>query len=119
MRLADGVQSGQRRGVEGAGGHGEHRHVHQADQAQSREHVQLLEPEQAAAVAVIVAGRAVLGHGRMQVDDMRHHGSAEDPDRQVQRAGAIQAGHQAMQRTGDGRAEPEGLIQEAGDDEAK
>jgi hypothetical protein len=30
--------------VEGAGGHGEHRHVHQAGQAQGGEHVQLLEP---------------------------------------------------------------------------
>jgi hypothetical protein len=35
VRLADGVQSGQRWGVEGAGGDGEHRHVHQARQAQS------------------------------------------------------------------------------------
>jgi hypothetical protein len=75
--------------VEGTGGDGEHRHVHQAGQAQSREHVQLLEPDHAAAVAVIAARRAVLGQGRMQVDDMRHHGGAEDPGRQIQRAGAI------------------------------
>jgi hypothetical protein len=100
VRLAEGVQPGQRRGMEGTGGNGEHRHVHQAGQAQSHQHVQLLEPEQAMAAAFVAAGRAVLGQGRMQVDDMRHHGGAENPGRQVQRARAIEAGHQAVQRTG-------------------
>jgi len=114
-----GVQPGQRGRVEGAGGNGEHRHVHQASQAQRHDHVQLLEPEQAVAVAFAAAEHVIFGQGRMQVDDVRHHGGAEDPDRQVQRPSAIQAGHQAMQRAVHGRAEPEGLVQEAGGDEAE
>lgn len=40
------------------GGDGEHRHVHQAGQAQGDEHVQPPEPEHPAALAIVAAGRA-------------------------------------------------------------
>jgi hypothetical protein len=91
-------------------------YIHQDCQAKGGEHVQPLEAEQAAAVVVIAAGRTVLGQRRVQADDVRHHGGTEDRGLQVQRARSVQAGHQAMQRAGNRRTDPEGLIGEAGSD---
>jgi len=50
---------------------------------------------------------------------VRHHGGAEDPGGQVQRARAVCARYEAAQRGGSRRADPERLVEEAGDDEAE
>ena len=76
-----------------------------------------LEAQHAAALAVVAAGHAALGQRGVQVDHVRHHGRADDADREVERAAAAQAGQEAAQRAVRRRADAQRLIQEAGEDD--
>ena len=109
----DRAQTREGRGVEELGGDGEHRHVDQAGEAERDDHVEALEAQHAAALAVVAAGHAALGQRGVQVDHVRHHGRADDADGEVERAAAAQAGQEAAQRAVRGGADPQRLIQEA------
>ena len=63
-------------------------------QAERDQDVEALEAEHAAALAVVADGHAALGQRRVEVDGVRHHGRADDPDRQVERLRAVQAGQE-------------------------
>ncbi len=91
VSLWDRAQARERGGVEELRGDGQHRHVDEAGEAERDDHVEALEAQHAAALAVVAAGHAAVGQRRVQVDHVRHHGRADDPDREVQRAGAVQA----------------------------
>ena len=48
---------------------------------------------------------------------MRHHGRADDPNSEVQLGRAVHAGDQAVQRPVHGRADPQRLVEKAGEDD--
>ena len=103
--------------MEELGGDGEHRHVDQAGEAERDDHVQALEAQHAAALAVVAAGHAALGQRGVQVDDVWHHGRADDADGEVERGDAVQAGQEALQRAVGGGADAQRLIQKAHEDD--
>ena len=96
---------------------GQHRHVDEPGDAQGDDHVDPLEAQHAPALVVVSAGHAPARQRRVQVDHVRHHRRADDPDRQVQRVGPAQARYQTAQRIVRGGADAQHLIQEAGEDD--
>ena len=116
VSLLDRTQTIQRGGVEQLRGYGEDRQVGQAGKAERDHDVEALEADQPGALVVVAAWHSALGERGVQVDRVRHHGCADDPDGDVERAGAVQAGDQAVQRAVGRRSDPQRLVQEAEED---
>ena len=80
----DRVDADEAAGVEELGSDHEHRQVDDAGQSQRDEHVQALEAEHALPLGVVPGGHTPIGERRVEVDRVRHHGRADDPDREVE-----------------------------------
>ena len=76
--------------------HDHHREVDHAGERHRDHHVDLLEAEDAPPLAVVSPHDPALGERRMQVDDVRHHGGADDPGRQQDALGAGEPGHEQV-----------------------
>ena len=69
------------------------------------------------ALAIVAHRHAVLGQRRVQVDGVRHDRRADDADGDVQRLRAAEMRHEARQRSVHRRADPQGLVQKAEEDD--
>jgi hypothetical protein len=98
MGLLERAQPGQPTGVEQLGRNGEYRQVEQAGKAKRNDQVEALEADHSGALPVVAARHSPLGERGLKVDRVRHHGGADDPGRDVERAGAAHAGDQPTQR---------------------
>ena len=76
--------------VEHARRHEQHRHVDQTREAHRRHDVDLLEGEHPLRFLFIRRDNAATRQVRVDVDDVRHHRRADDPDGQQGRAAARQ-----------------------------
>ena len=102
--------------VEGRSGGDQHAHVDHAGNAHRDEHVDELEAEEPSLRVVALRDDAVLRQGRVQVDHVRHHGRAEDPDREQHALRTVEPRDEAAEhRAGIGVGD-EHLDREAGDD---
>ena len=114
----DRVDAGQTRAVEELGGDGQHGQVDQPGEAERDDHVGALEPKHAGALGVVVDGHAALGERGVEIDGVRHDGRADDPDREVQGLGRAESRRQeALEAVVRGRADLEGLVEEAEEDD--
>ena len=59
----------------------------EAGEAEGDDHVEALETEHAGALGVVADRHASFGQGGVEVDRVRHHGRADDPDGDVDRLG--------------------------------
>ena len=84
--------------VEHRSRHGEHGHVDRARDAHRDHYVDELESEDAAARLVVHAHDPPLGERGVEVDHVRHHGRADDPDRQQRGLAVRKAGHEGPVR---------------------
>ena len=75
---------------EGRGGHDQHRGVDQPGDAHRDHDVDQLEAEEPVQLLRIARHDPVLGQRRVQEDDVRHHGRAEDADRQQDALGPVE-----------------------------
>ena len=80
--------------VEQRGGDDQHRHVDDRRPAPWRDDVDALEAQQLAPLGGVAARDARGGQRRVQVDDVRHHGRAEDADGEQQAVGAAEVRHE-------------------------
>ena len=74
-------------GVERARRHHHHRHVDEAGDRQRDDDFPVGEFQHHAPVIVVVNRHPRLGQAGMQIDRVRHHGGADDADREQQRFG--------------------------------
>ena len=95
VRALDRVDAGAARVVEDGCRDDEHRHVDDAGDPHRDDDVDLAEVEQPAALAVVARLEAILDERRVQVDDVRHHGRAEDPRREQDAVRPREPGHEA------------------------
>ena len=82
-------------------------------------HVDPLEAQQPAALALVARRGPALGERRMQVDHVRHHGGAEDAGGQQQRVGALEARDEAAGDPGGVVRDHQRVDQEAEQDHAE
>ena len=61
-------------------------------------HVDLLEAQDAPPLAVVATDHAALRERRVEIHDVRHHGRAEDPGREQDALGAVEAGDEQVLR---------------------
>ena len=100
-RLVRGLERGD---VEDAGavedrrGDDQHRHVDQAGDRHRDHHVDLRVVVEAPRLRVVARDDAVLGQRRVEVDHVRHHRRAEDPDREQHRLAARELRLDRVQR---------------------
>ncbi len=87
-------------GVEGARRHHHHRHVDHARDGERDDDLAVGEPQHAAALLVVAHRRARLGEAGVKIDRVRHHGRADDADREKQRLGIRDLRHHHVHRGG-------------------
>ena len=105
--------------MEERGGDDQHRHVDQARDAHRDAHVDALEVQQPLALAVVARRDAPLRERRVQVDDVRHHGGAEDAGGEQHRVGPGEARDEALGGLAGIEADAQRVVEEAEDDEAE
>jgi hypothetical protein len=115
----DRVELGQAARVEQRCGDDQHRHVDQAGDAHRDRHVQALEAQQLAPLAVVARADAVLGERRVQVDDVRHDRRAEDAGGQQHAVGVLEGGDEAGDRLAGVEADAQRVVEEAEQDHAE
>ena len=71
--------------MKGRGRHHDHRHVDQPGDREREHDFDVGEAQQRAAFVVVARRGAVLGEAGMEIDRVRHHGRADDADRDRQR----------------------------------
>ena len=99
---------------------GEHAHVDQPGEAEGDDHVEALEAEHAGSLGVVVNRHAALRERGVEVDGVRHHGRADDPDREVEGLGRAELRRQeALDAVGRRGADLEGLVEEAEEDDSE
>ena len=103
--------------MEELGGDREHRHVHQAREAERDHHVEPLEAQHATALGVVAAANTTVGQRGVQIDHVRHHRGPDDADGEKQCARAGEAREQTAQRAVNGRPDAQRLIQKAEKDD--
>ncbi len=91
------------------GGRDEHAGVDEPGEPEREDDVDHLEPEHLAPLLGGAADHAPLGERRVQVDDVRHHGRAEDADGEQDRAAAGERGDESAGDLGGLRAREEHL----------
>ena len=95
-RTLDAVDSGQSALVEEGRRHDHHREVDHARDRHRDHHIDLLEAEDAPPLVGVPPHDPPLGQRGVQVDDVRHHGRADDPRGQQHALGAAEARHQQV-----------------------
>jgi len=78
-------------GVKDSRGDHQHAEVDQAGDRHRDDHIDAPEAVDPPALQVSLALDPMLGERRVEVDDMRHHGGAEDPDREIDTARSNEA----------------------------
>ena len=106
VRALDRVDVGAAAVVEQLRRDDEHRQVDDPGEAHREHDVEALEAQQLALLAPCLRRDPVRGQRRVQVDDVRHHGRAEDADGEQHAVGAVEAAGSARRRTRPGRRRP-------------
>jgi hypothetical protein len=83
---------------EDGGGDDEHRDVDQAREGHRDQHVDPRVPVQRLRLRVVLRDDPLLRERRMEVDDVRHHRCAEDPDREEHRLVALEVRNDGVLR---------------------
>ena len=96
VRALDRVDPRQARAVERGRRDDQHRHVDHPGEPHGDEDVDPLEAEQPPALGDVTRADPVLGEGRVEVDHVRHHGRAEDADREQYGLATGEPGHQGV-----------------------
>jgi hypothetical protein len=106
-------------GVEQAGRHEQHAQVDDPGQPETDEHVQPGGPQERPPPVDVTRRHAPLGQRRVQVDDVRHHGGADDAGGQHDAVGAVESGEEAVDRLACGRAGHRQVVEESEEDDGE
>ena len=85
-------------GMERARRHHHHRHIDQAGDGQRDDDFAVGKSQHLAPLVVVASRHPRLGQAGMQIDRMRHHGGADDADREQQRFGVGELRRDGMER---------------------
>ena len=113
----DRVDPVQRRLEEERRGDDQHRHVDEAGDPHRDRHVEALEAQQRALLVVVARPDAVLRERGVQVDDVRHHGRAEDAAGEQDAVAAVEARDEALRRLAGDEADLQRVVEEAEQDD--
>jgi hypothetical protein len=119
VRLLDRLDLRRAGVVEQGGGDDEHRQVDQPRGPHRDDDVHALEAQEALALLLTLGPYAVLGQRRVQVDDVRHDGRAEDAHGEQDAVGAVEVRDQAAQQRAAVDVDLGEVVQEAEADDAE